>query len=55
MFLVFDVSSMFLFAWASAFASLGLDLHIRILAFLLVVLPLVGYAVDVAGKGERWS
>ncbi|MFX1341813.1 MAG: NADH-quinone oxidoreductase subunit A [Promethearchaeota archaeon] len=55
MFLVFDVSSMFLFAWASAFASIGLDLHIRILAFLLIVLPLVGYAVDVAGKAERWS
>ncbi len=55
MFLVFDVASMFMFAWAGAFAVLGLELHIRMFAFLLIVIPPIGYAVNVAGKAERWS
>lgn len=54
MFLVFDVSAMFLFAWAGAFSSLGLELHMIVLAFLLVVLPPVAYAVNVAARAERW-
>jgi len=55
MFLVFDVAAMFLFAWAGAFSSLGLDLHMIVLAFLLVVLPPVAYAVNAAGNAERWK
>ncbi|MFW9831005.1 MAG: NADH-quinone oxidoreductase subunit A [Candidatus Thorarchaeota archaeon] len=55
MFLVFDVSAMFLFTWAGAFSSLGLELHIFLLAFLLIVLPPVAYAVNVAGKAKRWK
>ncbi|MFX1562035.1 MAG: NADH-quinone oxidoreductase subunit A [Promethearchaeota archaeon] len=55
MFMVFDVASMFLFAWAAAFSSLGLELHIFIFAFLLTILPPLGFAVHEAGKSERWS
>ncbi|MFX1510322.1 MAG: NADH-quinone oxidoreductase subunit A [Promethearchaeota archaeon] len=54
MFLVFDVSAMFLFAWAGAFSSLGFELHLVVLAFLLIVLPPIAYAVNVAARAERW-
>ena len=54
MFVVFDVISMFLFAWAVAFASLGLSSFIVIAGFLGIILIAMGYALYLAGKRELW-
>ena len=54
MFVVFDVISMFLFAWAVAFAGLGLSSALVIAGFLAIILIAMGYALYLAGKRELW-
>ncbi len=54
LFLVFDVTSMFLFAWATASATLGFNLHVIVVAFLLTILPPLAIAINLASKKRRW-
>lgn len=54
MFVVFDVISMFLFAWAVNFGILGLSSGLLIAGFLGIILIAMGYALYLAGKRELW-
>ena len=54
MFLIFDVASMFLFAWAAAFSTFTLENNLSIIIFFLVLLFLLGYALNYSAKKESW-
>ncbi|HZW58128.1 MAG TPA: NADH-quinone oxidoreductase subunit A [Nitrososphaerales archaeon] len=51
-FVVFDVISMFLFAWATAFVAIPAALSIGV--FLGVIFIPLGFAIYLAGKKEVW-
>ncbi len=55
MFLIFDVTSMFLFAWAASFSSFTLETNLPIIIFLLVLSFLLGYALYYSAKKENWT
>ena len=54
MFVVFDVVLMFMFAWSTAFPSLGPRSAFVILPFLAVVFIPMWYALNMAGRKELW-
>ena len=55
MFLIFDVSSMFLFAWAVAFSTFTLESNLSIIIFILVISSLLGYSLYYSAKKESWK
>lgn len=55
MFLIFDVTSMFLFAWAAAFSSFTLENNISIIIFAFVLSFLLGYALYYSAQKENWT
>lgn len=56
MFIVFDVLSMFLYAWAAAYRpmTLGLSSDIIVTLFMAVVFVPMGFALVLAGRRELW-
>jgi NADH-quinone oxidoreductase subunit A len=54
MFVVLDVVSMFLFTWGLAFSALPFSQNYLFLAFLVVLVPPLAYALHVSGKPEFW-
>jgi NADH-quinone oxidoreductase subunit A len=56
MFIVFDVLSMFLYAWASAYkvAGLGLSSDWVVTAFMGLLFVPMGFALILAGKRSLW-
>lgn len=54
MFLIFDVASMFLFAWAAAFSTFTLENSLSVIIFILVLVILLGYALNYSAKKESW-
>ena len=54
MFVVFDVTIMFLFAWGVSFSQLGIQSLQVLLPFLAIVLIPMAYALTLAGKRENW-
>ncbi|MHA2061175.1 MAG: NADH-quinone oxidoreductase subunit A [Candidatus Sifarchaeia archaeon] len=55
MFLIFDVTSMFLFAWAAAFSTFSLENNIPVIVFIIVLFALLGYALLYSAKKESWK
>jgi NADH-quinone oxidoreductase subunit A len=53
-FLVVDVMSIFLFAWAVSYKGLGLGGSFPVLAFVAIVLVGLGYALHSARREEIW-
>ena len=54
MFVVFDVTVMFLFSWGVSFTRLGIQTLQVMLPFLAIVLIPMAYALSLAGKRENW-
>lgn len=54
MFVVFDVTVMFLFSWGVSFTKLGIQTLQVMLPFLAIVLIPMAYALSLAGKRENW-
>ena len=56
MFIVFDVLSMFLYAWAAAYQPLGLGLASdwMVTIFMGMLFVPMGYALHLAGRRELW-
>jgi NADH-quinone oxidoreductase subunit A len=56
MFIVFDVLSMFLYAWAAAYRplSLGLSSDWMVTLFMVLLFVPMGFALFLAGKRELW-
>jgi len=54
MFVIFDVTVMFLFAWGVSFKNLGIQSLTSLLPFLVVILIPMVYALNLAGKRENW-
>ena len=54
MFVVFDVTVMFLFAWGASFLNLGYQTALVIVSFLAIIFVPMGYALDLAGRSEIW-
>lgn len=54
MFVVFDVVSMFLFAWGISFSKIPLYGSFPILLFLFLLAPPLGYALHLALRRENW-
>ena len=56
MFVVFDVLSMFLYAWAAAYkpVALGLSSDWMVTLFMGILLVPMGFAIYLAGKRELW-
>jgi len=51
---VFDVISMFLFAWAVSIGVLGVESSLPAVIFLVTLIPVLGYAIYLAGRRELW-
>jgi len=56
MFIVFDVLSMFLYAWAAAYKpmALGLSSDWMVTLFMVMLFVPMGFAINLAGKRELW-
>ncbi len=54
MFVVFDVISMFIFAWGVSYSKIGFQSSIIIMVFLGILLVPMGYALFIAGRRELW-
>jgi NADH-quinone oxidoreductase subunit A len=56
MFIVFDVLSMFLYAWAAAYKpmALGLSSNLTVTLFMGMLFIPMGFALVLAGKRELW-
>lgn len=54
MFVVFDVMTMFIFAWGSSYFQLSVPSTSIIIVFLGILLVPLGYALHLAGKSELW-
>ncbi len=54
MFVVFDVTVMFLFVWGVSFLTLGLQSALVIISFLAIIVIPMGYAMHLAGRRELW-
>src|SRR5216683_6851044 len=54
MFVVYDVVSMFLFAWALNLRALGASGSVPVLVFIVVLLIPLGYALHLANHRENW-
>lgn len=54
MFVVFDVMTMFIFAWGSSYFQLSVPSASIIIVFLGILLVPLGYALHIAGKSELW-
>ena len=54
MFVIFDVTVMFLFAWGLAFTNIGIQSLVSLLPFLAVLLCPMAYALHLAGRRENW-
>lgn len=54
MFVVFDVMSMFIFAWGLSSVQIGLQSVLVITVFLVTLLIPLGYALYLAGRRELW-
>ena len=54
MFVVYDVVSMFLFAWALNLRSLGPAGTVPVLIFISVLLLPLGYSLHLANRSENW-
>ncbi len=54
MFVVFDVMSMFIFAWGASYVQIGFQSAGIITVFLAILLVPLGYALHLAGRRELW-
>ena len=54
MFVIFDVTLMFLFAWGLSFTKLGIQSLVSLLPFLAVILCPMIYALHLAGRRKNW-
>lgn len=54
MFVVFDVMSMFIFAWGVSYFQIGIQGAWIIMAFLVILFVPLGYALHLAGRRELW-
>lgn len=54
MFVVFDVMSIFLYAWGSAVVGLAQTATLPIIAFLGVLFAAMGYAMYLSGRKDIW-
>ena len=54
MFVIFDVTLMFLFAWGVSFTNLGIQSLVSLLPFLAVILCPMIYALHLAGRRKNW-
>lgn len=54
MFLVFDIMSIFLFAWAVSYRGLGIKTSFPIFAFIVIALVGFSYAISLARREEIW-
>jgi NADH-quinone oxidoreductase subunit A len=54
LFVVYDVVAMFLFAWALDLRAVGATGTIPVLAFMVVALVPLAYALHLAGQRENW-
>ena len=54
MFVVYDVVSMFLFAWALNLRTVGAAGTVPVFIFVTVLLFPLGYALRLANKPENW-
>lgn len=54
MFVAFDVVAMFLFTWGLAFSTISFAQDYLFLAFLVVLVAPLGYALYLSGKRELW-
>ncbi|WP_455286101.1 NADH-quinone oxidoreductase subunit A [[Eubacterium] cellulosolvens] len=54
MFVVFDVVTMFLFTWGLAFSALPFSQDYLFLAFLVILVTPLTYALYLSGKRELW-
>ncbi|WP_349257167.1 NADH-quinone oxidoreductase subunit A [Nitrososphaera sp.] len=54
MFVVFDVMSIFLYAWGSALFNIPRTATLPIIAFLAIMFAAMGYALSLAGRKGIW-
>lgn len=54
MFVVFDVVSMFLFAWGIAFTKMPMSSSLPVLLFLFLLGAPLAYALQLALRRENW-
>ena len=54
MFVVFDVMSIFLFAWATSLSSISRTATLPIMAFLGIMFAAMGYALFLSGRKGIW-
>ena len=54
MFVVFDVMSMFIFAWGASYFQIGVPSTGIIIVFLVILFVPLGYALHLAGRRELW-
>jgi|TARA_B100001964_G_scaffold226150_1_gene274745 NADH-quinone oxidoreductase subunit A len=54
MFVIFDVMSMFIFAWAASYFQIGFSSAGIIIGFLVILFVPMGYALHLAGRRELW-
>lgn len=54
MFVVFDVMSIFLYAWGSTFFSIPKEATLPMMAFLGIMFAAMGYALFLAGRKGIW-
>ncbi len=54
MFVVFDVMSMFIFAWGASYVQIGFQSAGIITVFLAILFVPMGYALYLAGRRELW-
>ncbi len=54
MFVVFDVMSMFIFAWGATYFETGIQGALIITLFLVTLFVPMGYALYLAGRRELW-
>lgn len=54
MFVIFDVMSIFLFAWATSLSSISRTATLPIMAFLGIMFAAMGYALFLSGRKGIW-
>lgn len=54
MFVIFDVMSMFIFAWSASYFQIGFQGVWIITIFLVILIVSMGYALYLAGRRELW-
>jgi NADH-quinone oxidoreductase subunit A len=54
MFVVFDVMSIFLYAWGSSLLSIPKEATLPMMAFLAIMFAAMGYALYLSGRKGIW-